>query len=377
LRTQSGGSEPETPPSPASETPRALADPNSRGRLSEVSRQLRGWLRSGPIQSPSGAFYAWIDEPTGQPAFEYPEITGYALTYLAGRPELGSDELDRAHRAAEWLLDRLGRDELGARAGWDRGAAYNFDLAMIATGLICFGRRRENEPQIEAGIELAAMLATSARQPQGLTPITAGPLATSRSGWSAEGRPHLCKAVQCLLAAAAMGFAAGRDAASRLIENVSGMQQDDGSFRTQPHSGGVMLHPHLYAVEGMWMWASAEGDPSAAERARRASNWVWEQQLPSGGFPRSVGSAEGGAPVEQCDVTAQAIRMAAALGSPPEGFGEAVRRLAELADPAPGGAALVYQPEATARHHNAWTTMFGAQAIEWTLSGPTEWTTLV
>lgn len=48
---------------------------------------LRGWLGSGPIDSPTGAYFAWIEEGTGRAAFEYPEITGYALTYLMGRPE--------------------------------------------------------------------------------------------------------------------------------------------------------------------------------------------------------------------------------------------------------------------------------------------------
>ena len=311
---------------------------------SAVSGELRGWLGSGPIQAPSGAFYAWVDEQSGQGAFEYPEITGYALTYLAGRPDLEAEELRRALAAADWLADRLARGELRARAGWDGDATYSFDLAMISAGMLSFGRSQGSPHHLEHGLELAALLARAAIGPGGLGPIVGEAADTSRRGWSAEGRPHLAKAVQCLLAAAEAGLAEGHEAASRLIEDTCALQEADGSFRTQPGSDGVMLHAHLYAAEGLWIWASAEGDPATAERARRATSWVWEHQLPSGGFPRSVGSPEGGAPVEQCDASAQALRMAATLDSPPPGLERAVARLVGLARPARGGAALVYQP---------------------------------
>jgi hypothetical protein len=345
--------------------------------VSDLPGKLRGWLGSGPIQSPSGAFYAWIDEETGQGSFEYPEITGYALTYLAGRPDPGDGELRRARAAADWLADRVARREFCARAGWDGEATYSFDLAIISAGLISFGRDRGTARHLESGLEVAAMLAREAVQPPGLSPILGDRGGTSRGGWSAEGRPHLAKAVQCLLEAAEAGLPEGRDAGSRLIEDTCRMQESDGSFRTQPGSDGVMLHPHLYAAEGLWIWATSQGDSVAAERSRLATTWAWERQLASGGFPRSIGSPEGGAEVEQCDVSAQAVRMAATLQSPPPRLDQAVSRLDALARRAPGGAALVYQAGPGPLHHNAWTTMFAAQALEWARSGPTDWRTLV
>ncbi len=341
-----------------------------------MPEELRGWLGSGPVQSASGAFYAWIDEATGRGSFEYPEITGYALTYLAGRPDLGDAELRRARAAADWLADRLARRELQARIGWDDGAVYSFDLAMISAGLLSFGSVQGSAGHLESGLELAATLARDATEPRGLSPIL-GDGGTSRRGWSAEGRPHLAKVVQCLLAAAEAGLPEAREAASRLIEDTCEMQTSDGSFRTQPGSDGVMLHAHLYAAEGLWIWATSQSDSAVGERARMATGWAWGHQLASGGFPRSVGIPEGGDDVEQCDVSAQAIRMAATLQSPPTRLDDAVSRLEALCRPAPGGAALVYQPGSVPVHHNAWTTMFGAQALEWARSGPTRWRTLV
>ena len=58
--------------------------PTSAG---ELSAGLRRWLASGAIQPESGAFCAWREEESGTLAFEYPEITGYALTWLACRPD--------------------------------------------------------------------------------------------------------------------------------------------------------------------------------------------------------------------------------------------------------------------------------------------------
>lgn len=343
----------------------------------EMPRELRGWLSRGPVQSDSGAFYAWVDESSGEGSFEYPEITGYALTYLAGRPDPGPEEIQRGIAAAEWLADRLARGELRARAGWDGDVVYSFDLAMISAGLISFGQSIGSARHTGAGLELAKMLAAAVMEPSGLGPIFGNDGRTSRGGWSAEGRPHLVKAVQCLLAAAHAGLPEGRGAALRLIEDTSAMQEADGSFPTQPNSDGVMLHAHLYAAEGLWVWATAEGDAEAAERARRATAWTWEHQLPSAGFPRSIGLPEAGGEVEQCDASAQAVRMAATLPSAPPRLDEAVARLAALARPAPGGAALVYQPDSVPVHHNAWTTMFAVQAIEWARSGPSGWRTLV
>ena len=50
--------------------------------LLSTSGEIRRWLVRR-ARSTSGAVYAWVDAATGAPAFEYPEITGYALTFCA------------------------------------------------------------------------------------------------------------------------------------------------------------------------------------------------------------------------------------------------------------------------------------------------------
>lgn len=336
-------------------TPRAAA---------EATTGLRAWLGSGACQSESGAYYAWVDADTGEPAFEYPEITGYALTWLAGRPDPTDEEIAAGHRAGDWLVARdAGSGGLPARAGWDRQAVYNFDLAMIATGLIGFGARFGNDGYVAEGVAIALDLAMQTPADGHLASIRGG-TGTDRSVWSTEGHAHLVKAVQCLMLAAERGEHAAHAAAAAIVGAVPPIQREDGRFETHPRDEETMLHPHLYAVEGLYAWATVTGDEEALARARSATEWAWRHQLDAGGLPRFVATADGERGPEQFDLTGQGIRAALMLGLRPEGLDRAVARLADAAADGEGGLALPYQPAAERVHRNAWVSMFGAQALE-------------
>ena len=145
---------------------------------------------------------------------------------------------------------------------------------------------------------------------------------------------------------------------------------------TDPESDVTMLHPHMYGAEGLWMWGSATGDQDAIDRSRAAVQWVWTHQLQTGGLPRAFGRPE---PIEQLDVTSQAVRMALLLG---------VRTPASTArssgcssSPASATAmlAMPYQPGSPDVHLNTWVTMFASQAVALAVPGaePLRWDQLV
>ena len=325
---------------------------------------MRRWIGSGACQSPGGAFYAWVDETTGAPAFEYPEITGYALTYLAGRDGLTADEERAARRAAGWLLARLDAGDLTARDGWDEGAVYVFDLAMIATGLVAHGERLGDERALAGGVALAGMIQGELGPGGVLDSISrVSPAGSRRTGtWSTSGRAHLLKVVQCLLAAGAHGLDGAVEAAGAIVEGSRSLQAGDGRFTTVPGADEVMLHPHLYAAEGLWIWGTAQGDGEALARSRAAVEWAFGLQLESAGFPRSVAGGE--AAVEQSDVTSQALRLAALHGVAPKQAASARDRLAAILRKCAEGQALPYQPAAPVPHLNVWATLFAAQAFD-------------
>ena len=336
---------------------------NNHEAVSELAQGLRGWLASGKCQSDSGAFYAWIDPSAGTSAYEYPEITGYALTWFAGQSERTPEEEAAGHRAAEWLLRRFRSGDWSARSEWDNGAAYSFDLSMISAGLINFGRVAGHEKSFDQGLAIAAELADHTRSARRLSPIShQSPAGSSReAGWSNAGTAHLAKAAQCLLLAAAEGVGAADDAAASVIQEACRLQRDDGRFITHLDDGQTMLHPHLYAVEGLWMFGSARGHLGAMSCARAGLEWAWAQQQVTGALPRVAPDAAAPA---QADVTAQAVRMAVALDFAPPGFDAALWWLRDIARRHDRGLALPYQPASGDNHLNTWATLFGAQATQ-------------
>jgi UDP-N-acetylglucosamine 2-epimerase (non-hydrolysing) len=329
---------------------------------------LARWISSGACQSASGAFAAWVELASGEKAYDYAEITGYGLTHLAARRELAEEEIQVGRRAAEWLAARVQQRRLAARDGWDGDAVYLFDLGMISTGLQTFGGRVGEQRYVDAGLELVGLLERELAVELG--PVSANGPSSERTNWSTRGIVHLAKLAQCLL------LAGREEPAGRLIEAARSTQGPDGHMPTDPESAVTMLHPHMYGAEGLWMWGQATGDQDAIDRARAAVQWVWTHQLGSGGLPRAVGRPE---PIEQLDVTSQAVRMALLLGVHTPAVDRAIERLLEVARERDGMLALPYQPASPDVHLNTWVTMFGSQALGLAAPGaePLRWDQLV
>ena len=153
---------------------------------------------------------------SGEKAYDYAEITGYALTHLAARAELADDEIAVGRRAADWLVGRVQQRRLAARDGWDGGAVYLFDLGMISTGLQTFGRRVDEERYVATGLELVELLDRELAADLG--PVSAYGPRSERTNWSTRGVVHLAKLVQAFL------LAGRNEPAARLIDAVRAVQ---------------------------------------------------------------------------------------------------------------------------------------------------------
>jgi hypothetical protein len=325
---------------------------------------LRAWVFSSACQSPSGAFVAWCDLAESSRSYDYPEVSGYALTYLAGQTSLSERERAAGYRAADWLTERVRTGILAARDGWDNNAVYLFDLGMIASGLLSFGRRVEVERYLDAGLRLANFVCRETSSGDSISPVSRHGPRSGRASWSSRGVAHLAKLVQALLLADELEGGACGSASARLITTVKRLQAADGRMQTDEDGTIVMLHPHLYAAEGLWIWGCAVGDTDALERAEVAVEWVWRQQLEHGGLPRSAPhTSDAGVALEQSDVTAQAVRLAVAMGTRAAPVGRALARLLEVARSHAAGLGIVYQPNSPKAHLNTWATLFAAQAL--------------
>jgi hypothetical protein len=334
------------------------------GSFDKDAAEVRAWLVTDEARSPSGAFHAWYDSQSGERAFAYPEITGYALTHLAGLVDASECELAAGVAAGEWLIARISAGNLAARDGWDGDAVYNFDLAMVANGLLTFGDRAGRPDFVDTGLALAGRLADQVQRTGELAALAPGQT-SQRSTWSTEGTALMVKATQCLLSAAAVADQSEfRAVALNVARMAARIQSDDGRIATHPSDDFTMCHPHLYAVEGLWIHAEATGDAESRERARAGAEWVWRHQLPSGGLPRRVAAADGAVGTEQFDVTAQAIRAALLVGGvDSDAVLAAAQRLHCVADRVDGVAALPYDTSGSG-HRNVWVSLFGRQAMD-------------
>lgn len=333
----------------------------------DVSSRLHHWLTTD-LQSQSGAFFAWVDHGSGKPSYEYPEITGYALTYLARSVEksrIDGPEIRAGHSAATWLASLIEDRQLAARVNWDGHAIYNFDLAMIANGLLNFGTATADDRWVDSGLVLVQMLVRQVERYGYLPSIDPdGPVQSTRSAWSTEGFAHLVKTAQCLMTASALGEPGAEEAAGRIIEHGVWRQETDGRISTHRSDFDCMLHPLFYAVEGLWTYGCATNSEVALGQARAAASWAWQFRMESGGFPRYISMIDGSYGAEQCDATAQALR-AAVLTELDVDVVPTVDRLCAIVLPiGDESCAMPYQPHSHPLHRNAWASMFAVQALE-------------
>ena len=236
---------------------------------------------------------------------------------------------------------------------------------MIANGLMVFGLRIQEEEFVEYGLSLTLDLVEQVERYGHLPSIDPQRSPKSqRSAWSTRGVAHLVKATQCFLMAADLGMDRAGDAASSVVKAGLEVQRPDGRIVTHPDDDCTMLHPLLYAVEGLWVYGQATGHEEALVCARRAVGWTFEHRLQNGGFPRFVPTDTGMVGPEQCDATAQFLRAAIMTGFDGD-LALTARRICSVALAVEGlGRSMPYQLKGVALHRNVWATMFAVQGCE-------------
>jgi hypothetical protein len=339
------------------------------------------WIRDGGPQEASGAFCGWLDRATGRLSPPYPEITGYVLGSLAQGPLDPTDrdpaEMARAAAAVRWLAERAASRDFAARPGAGT-AVYPFDVAMIAHGLIRFGRAFDDPHAIDVGLAHAELLVDVARRHGSIPAVVPGTASTALpEAWSTRGRPHLLKVAQALLSAHELGLPGALDTARRLV--LDALSTPD-PLETCPGSDVISLHALCYAAEGLWVWGVATDDTAALSRSREITRWVWRHRDARGAFPGFVHRRHGVVGVPwQSDVQAQAVRLAELHDLRDLDIESATARLLDGTWRAGRHAAVHYRPGTAERHLNTWASLFAAQALELrsSASPDLEWSELV
>ncbi len=272
--------------------------------LPELLDRATRWLKHSGIQAKSGTdrggLHAWIDESTGERAFLYPEITGYFLTLCVNLsrhlPE--DDWLERAERAAEWILRHgmtstgavLGRKYVDPQVGRrdprsnQHPHSYFFNCGVVGLGLVALSEATGNDRWRAAARRIGSFCLQAFEPADRLTHhagfdlSTGSPLIGDR--WSQHGGPFLLKAALFLERLTKLGGPAELGAFfERLLERTLAAQQVNGRFPTDPTGDTTHLHSHLYTLEALLTLGAARGDSALLDRAQSGLEWALETCL--------------------------------------------------------------------------------------------------
>ena len=322
-----------------------------------AANRLRDWLIEGPVQLDDGGIAGVVDAD-GRSRYVYGEITGYYLHWLAqARSAAPARRRERAARALVWVEanycdtlppTRVYRD--GTNGDWRNGAQFLFDLAMLAGGLAQAASARLIAPN---ALRMPALThAWSAFLVDGqLRACTWSlPDLAPMPRWSTIGGPFLAKAAsRALMAQSLFTYPPAFTTACRdTLHAVDALGVN---------AGIGMLHPTLYAMEG----AITHATPNfSSMRHWLATLLRWQEA--DGSLPETPGITG----TKRSDVTAQALRMGAALGlaaAPDSDFAQPLARLAEVLIARVRDDGIAFDPGRDARESNVWCAMFAEQAL--------------
>lgn len=304
------------------------------------------WLASPAVVSADGDVRSWHN--ARQDGFAYPEAAAWWLGWASWRRDRGEAAPDASvvRKVADRLTTRLHED----RGIGKDGRTYLFDTCVAARGLArvaADARLAWQNPGWTAAV-------TSALRAFLDNDSCVAPTVGDPERWSQQWGAHLERAAALLDEAALLSDRrAWQDEANRLRERRAALG---------PSTLPEYLHARLYAAEGTRAREEARGGPDSG-LARRVAEELARRQRPGGGLPAWMHG--GGA--ERADVTAQALRLWAAIGGT-RWAAPARGALAWLATTQRDDGAFAY--ESGSDDANTWATLFADQAVAWALQGP-------
>ena len=328
-----------------------------------TAQALRDWLIEGPAQlnsGPEAGAVAGTIESSGAVHYVYGEITGYYLHWLAsGVIEVG-DATRKANSALAWIARRYGGSSLPPTRihlndvidDWRNHVQFCFDLAMLVGGLARAEARRLIDVPDALWFRLGAALSQFADG----TRITALPLGADQTRlpqrWSTSNGPFLAKAASRILLAPARAMLP-----AQVLQSAKGTLDSAGVSATEARV--EMLHPALYAIEGMICSKTTSAEVAAGCLARVLAFDPGDGQL-----PEARDSA-----VPRSDVIAQALRLAVWLrahridGAPSDPVIDSLAN-ALMARVRSDGS-IAFRPDSEEPQINSWCAMFAQQALDW------------
>jgi hypothetical protein len=244
-----------------------------------LARRL-AWLRESGILAEDGGVHAFLDERTGERAYQYSEITGYFLTLTAKLRHVGGagDWAPQAKRAGHWLLREAVRPNGAVLCrkyaspdqgesdpfSFVHGRSCLFDLAIVGRGLLSAGLAYDEPSFVAAARRIGSFYrgvleAREAREWPAVVRADDGTPVELGSGWSRRFGAYQLKGVLFL-----RGLGDAEELEERLLEYA----------RARPFEHE--LHPHLYATEGLLALAAARASTPLFDECHAAISYAFE-----------------------------------------------------------------------------------------------------
>jgi len=358
------------------------------------------WLLHSGIQNQKsgdrnfGAVSSWYDASNRTYAYAYPEITGYAVTLFMDLHSLQQkkDYIRKGEEAALWIEREVlapSRTEIKFRLAYDPltpipNHSYTFDNAMIMTGLVHLFRATGRSKWLKLARGLADRMLHTMQDREGFfhayRDIDSGEILESGEKWSQQPGVHHAKlAVPLMLLFEETGENIYQESALKVGRWAAARQEAGGRFVTNLSDGSTTLHPHCYALEGLFFLQDRSEAADYQSVFSRGLDWLAGAQRPTGGLPVAFMNGVF-LQAERADALAQTIRLLSlALSRNIVGdefiapLFRMVRRLLVFQqkggpDAEKGGFRFYADEQGHIQPHmNAWVTMFAVQALNYFL----------
>lgn len=303
--------------------------------LSVPARSTLGaWLCREPVGCRTGEILSWRNP--AHPGYPYSEAAALWVMWAVWRAERG--EHAPSKDTVQATVDNLTRTLFNERGAGRDGAVYLFDTALLLAALARWNRHTGDLPESDRIIDEAVNILSGFVDS---TPVRPG--YTSPDSWSSRWGGHL------LRASAFLGETA-------LIFNDSRLTAVADSIDTMVAAESLSsryCHALAYHAEGLVM-------RDDFVRAIPLVNLLESIQRQDGSVPAWT---DGTGPA-RLDVTAQFVRLLAALNRYGSSMNDALDFLRRCQD-ASGG--LPYEPDSL--DLNTWVGIFSDQAVAWAIDG--------
>jgi hypothetical protein len=268
---------------------------------------LQRFLLHGSVQLQQGPEAGGVagTVPGGEVVYVYGEITGYYLHWLASRPAPQAECARAAQAALDWLQHYLLMQPVPPTRlylqpqphDWRNEALFAFDLAMIAGGIARVAGQGLGKADAALIHRLDALLQQFVADDELKVIVTRLDVTRLPQRWSTVGGPFTAKTASRILQLDAIA-----PLHTPLVQQCRQQLQRyaDMADAMPPE----MLHPTLYALEGMLLAAAPDW-----EKLARGLQRVLDLQAPDGSLPEAPDSTQ----IRRNDVAAQALRLAILL----------------------------------------------------------------